>query len=773
MNKVVKYGLWTVVGVLGVAAAGAGYLVLTFNPNDYKGKIIQAVKDSKQRDLHLDGDIKLTFYPSIGVSLSKVSLSEFNKPAQFAALESAHVSLAVMPLLHKEIVVDEVLLDGVQANIVKHADGTTNLDDLLSKSPSQPKQASQPIKFDVASVTVGNTHLSYVDEGTGARYAVNDFKLTTGRLAEDVPSKITLSLGVEASQPLVKLAAVINGMLTFNLEKKLFQFAGMDVQVNGNALDIHDLKLKLNGDVSADPARKEFMLKGLALAASGVKGSDAFEAGVNAGSLGMAGTQFVGDKVAVTAKLNGAIGNISAALSLPGVQSDALSFTVSQLGLNVDVQQPAQTIKLKLSSPLSGNLQAQQFNMSNLVIAMQADGDKLPGKHVSSEMRGNVRVDALKQEVDLALAGGLLQSQLKASLGVRNFATPAINFDVELDQFNADLYLPPKAPDAPKPATTEPEKPFDLSALRKLNIDGSLRVGALQVANVKSKNVRVDVKAHGGVLRISPLSANLYDGSMSGNITVDASQATPSFAIQQVLSGINIAPLSKDAANFDTLEGHGTININVTTQGDRVSALKKALNGTLSLALADGAVKGINVAKQIREAKASLGGGSKTQAAKQDEKTDFSELRASFRITQGVAHNEDLSMKSPLLRLGGIGDINVGDNSMDYLAKATLAGTLEGQGGKDKVGGLTLPLRISGPFADLKYSLDFGAMFGDNAKQQLAAQKAALQQQVDAQKQAAAQQVAAQKQAAQQQLDAKKDQAKTQLQNGLRGLFNK
>ena len=80
-------------------------------------------------------------------------------------------------------------------------------------------------------------------------------------------------------------------------------------------------------------------------------------------------------------------------------------------------------------------------------------------------------------------------------------------------------------------------------------------------------------------------------------------------------------------------------------------------------------------------------------------------------------------MKSPLLRLSGNGDINIGNDSINYVAKATLARTLEGQGGKDSVGGLTVPVRVSGPFADLKYTLDFASMVGEATKQKVEAKK--------------------------------------------------
>lgn len=722
MNKVVKYGLLGVGGVVGLAVAGGAYVAATFNPNDYKAQIIQAVKDSKHRNLVLDGDIKLSFFPSIGADLGKISLSELNSDKPFAAIESASVSLALMPLLSKQAVVNKVSLSGLQATLIKHKDGTTNIDDLLGGKDEKKPDTAQPVTFDIASVSIAKTNLNYRDEATGAQYVIKDLNLQTGRIANGVPSKIALSVGVQANQPKLDISSQLKTTLTFDLDKQQYQLDGLDLQVAGSVLDMSNLKLEASGDANANLSTQEFGAAKFSLNATGVKGKDNFDASLDAPSLSLTKDKFSGDKLTLNAKLDSASGNIVAALSLPGVEGNAQSFKVTALTLDLDVKQPEQAFKVKLSSPLSGNFTAQQFNLSNLNIAVTATGDKLPNKSVSSEMKGSVQIDAKKQNVQANLAGGLLQSQVKAKVGVNGFADPAINFDVDVDQFDADLYMPAKSADN---KAAEPEQPLDLAGLRKLNLDGSLRIGTLKVANIKSSNVRLDVKAHRGQVNIAPLSANLYQGSMNGSVSVNAA-AIPSISINQTLSGVNVPLLTKDAANFDTLEGKGNVGLNLTMQGATVSAMKKAMNGSLSLNLADGAVKGINVAKKLRDAKAVFGKGganAQTQAADANEKTDFSELKATFKVSNGVAHNDDLSMKSPLLRLSGVGDINIGNDSMNYLAKATLAKTLEGQGGKDAVGGVTVPVRISGPFADLKYSLDFGAMVGDAVKQKVEAKK--------------------------------------------------
>jgi AsmA protein len=720
MNKYLKYGLYSVGGLVAIFAAALTYIALTFDPNIYKPQIIQAVKDSKQRTLKLDGDIKLFFFPSIGARLGQVALSEFKSEKEFASIGEARVSLAFMPLLSKQVVVDEVLLTGLKAQVIKHKDGTTNLDDLLSKSaePEQPKEASAPIKFDIASVSIGDTEFSYIDESTGAHYSVKDLSLHTGRIANGIPSKIDFSAHILANKPKVDVATQLKTTLTFDLDKGAYDVKNLNVQAKGALLDFSNLLVKL--DVPSLSLEKDDI---------SVEG------------------------VVLDTQLDAAFGKVIAALSLPSAKANAEQFKVSDLSINVDVAQPEQAFKLKLATPIVANLKTQQFNLSDLVITVNATGDKLPGKTINSELKGSVQADLGRQSIQANLAGGLLQSQIKAKFGVTNFAKPAIRYDLEVDQFDADLYIP-KSAEAKAEKTSEPEQPFDLSALKPLNIEGSLRVGALKAANVKVKQLRVDVKAKDGILKVVPFSANLYNGSIVSDIAVDASKAQPAFAANAKLSGIEIGPLLQDALNMDFVNGKGSVGINITTQGDRVSLLKKALNGALSVNLADGAVKGINLAKSARE----LGkGGDKTKGANTAEKTDFSELKATFKITNGVAHNEDLSMKSPFVRVAGKGDINIGNDSLDYLVKATLAGTAEGQGGKDNVGGLTIPVRLSGPFTDLKFKLDFGAAVSDQAKQQAAAAtdaaKAKAQQALDAQRAAA------------------KAKAEAELKKGLGGLF--
>lgn len=337
-----------------------------------------------------------------------------------------------------------------------------------------------------------------------------------------------------------------------------------------------------------------------------------------------------------------------------------------------------------------GKLKYGKTNASNININLKADGEKL-------------NLNPLSAKVD--------DSQINANLGISQFNNPAYNFDIKIDRLDADRYLTKGDPKAKSSGDT----PIDLSALKKLNATGEANIGWLKLANVKTENVNLGLKAAEGIATLSPFAANLYNGSMAGTLKVDA-RATPTIAFKQAMKGVSVGPLMVDAINNDMLSGTGTVNIDVTTAGNTVGALKKGLLGNASLNLADGALKGVDIAGSIRDLKNKVNIlGKKDASADKSKKTDFSELTATFDIKNGVAHNEDLAMKAPVLRLAkgdSRGDIDIGNEKINYTAKPTVVKSLKGQGGAelDDLAGIAIPIKITGTFADPKYGMDFAAV---------------------------------------------------------------
>ena len=349
---------------------------------------------------------------------------------------------------------------------------------------------------------------------------------------------------------------------------------------------------------------------------------------------------------------------------------------------------------------------------------------KAPPLQVKLEVDGKYRLTGGKLSGDVVVK--LDDSTIKAKFT----AAEPYELDASIDKLNLDRYLggeqPAKqaagAPQKPAPKT-EADTPVDLSALKSINAKGRIQVGALEVHGLKLADVNAQLNAQNGRVTVAPHSAKLYEGTISGEVTVDANKNQ--IALKENLSGVAIGPLLRDFAQQDKLEGKGNVTIDVTSAGNTVNAMKRALAGTAKVNLRDGAIKGINVAEILQKGRNLLGGSQSAatgqSANDKSRQTDFTELNASFAIKNGVAHNEDLDAKAPLFRLGGAGDINIGTSSLDYVAKASLVASAQGQGGaeRDRLAGLTVPVKLTGTFDDLKYEVDYRAMAGQAAKSQV------------------------------------------------------
>jgi AsmA protein len=234
---------------------------------------------------------------------------------------------------------------------------------------------------------------------------------------------------------------------------------------------------------------------------------------------------------------------------------------------------------------------------------------------------------------------------------------------------------------------------------------------------LKVEALKAELRVANGRADVAPHSAKLYQGSLEGALALIARGNR--VAVKEKLSGVAIGPLVKDLMGRDAVEGRGNVSVDLSASGPTVNAMKKSLAGSARIELADGAVKGINLTEALRKTRAAFGSKSaQQQASDPAERTDFSALSASFAIKDGVARNDDLDVRAPLVRVGGAGAIDIGASRLDYVARASVVATSKGQGGAelDHLKGLTIPVKLSGPFDAPKYEIDYGAIAGQAAK---------------------------------------------------------
>lgn len=709
--KVLKYCSYAVIGLLVLCIAALGAAAAIVDGAFVKSRLERYLKEEKQRTLTIEGDPKVRIFPVAGLSLGKTVLSEPSSDKVFVALDSLEVGVRVFPILSGEIAVDALALSGLKVNIAKAKNGQFNFQDLLAPgkaagdkpAPTDDGEKRDPPKIRIAEIRIEGAQIAYRDESTGQEVSVSEFNLKTGRLEDDAPSPIAMSVNVAGKRPDLGLKISVSGSAKMNLARQSFAFSKLEAKVAGNAASLRGLSLGVTGDVAVDGSRNLVDVNGLKVEANGTIDRDNLSLTLAAPRMEVTPAKASGSAVTGVLKIAGPQRSVNANIKIDAVTGSASALSISGFTIDVDANAQGNTVKAQISTPVLANLVDRALDLPKIAANVVLGGPMIPQKSVTLPIQASFKANMARQTLAAGVATKFDESNIQAKLTAAKLQPLIANFGLNIDKLNLDRYL---RPDGEKSGGGDP--PVDLAVLKGRTVTGKIQIGALQAQRVRLSNIKAEIKLANGKLEVAPHSANLYDGTLTGSLTADANGNQ--IAIKESVLGVSINPLLRDLADKDILEGKGDVTLDVTMAGPTVGAMKRALAGGAKVQLKDGAYKGINLGETFRKA-SSLGSKSGSQAGDKTQKTDFSEMSASFAIKKGVAHNEDLSMKSPFVRVGGSGDIDIGNSKLDYTAKATLVATATGQQGRDDAAGLTVPVKVYGTFDAVKYDIQYGALF--------------------------------------------------------------
>ena len=654
-------GFAALVGLLVVAT---GILYALFDEAAIKRQLVEQVAAKMGRQLTIGGELGLSVWPDVAVRVGQVGLSEADGQGEFLKLASARLAVAVMPLLGKRLEAKQIEIEGLTVNLIKYKDGTLNIDDLARGKPAPAaapeataRPPGQPLAIDIAGVALRKARFTWRDEASGKVSEISDLNLSTGALSGNTGSK------------------------RFSVEK---------------------LKLATQGSIGDDHFTLALETPGVLLAAGEARG----------------------DTLTFSATLENTSKKVKAKISLQDLAGSLDALAIRQLTFTLDGQLGEVAFKADLASAVNVNGKDKIIRLDKLAGSVDISSPALPMKQLKLPVDAQLTADIGRQRADLALKSGLDDVHIDLKLLLEHFSPLALDFTLAIDKLDVDRYLPPKKAGSGssvtnKAAASEAEAKIDLSALKRLDLKAVIKIGQLQAHKLKLSELDMRIEAADGRLQVAPLRAKLYGGSLDGSLAVNA--ANHEFSLRQNLRGIDISPLLKDLADKDLLEGHGNVSLDVTTHGDTVSALKRGLAGKAALDLRDGAIKGIDVAKLLRSARTML---SRKQALSgntdSSEKTAFSGLTASFNMDDGIARNNDLSLKSPIIRLAGAGEVNIGQDRLDYLAKIGVDDSLTCPGAElAQLKDITVPLRLRGPYSQIAYTLELDKLLVEVTKSQL------------------------------------------------------
>lgn len=254
---------------------------------------------------------------------------------------------------------------------------------------------------------------------------------------------------------------------------------------------------------------------------------------------------------------------------------------------------------------------------------------------------------------------------------------------------------------------------IDFSALRSVNGKLNLRAEQLIYDQVKIQPIMLQATLNGGKLNATLSKFGLYQGTGDASLAVDVSGKTPAHHVKLNVKNFDGRSFLKDAAAIDKIDGKGTVVFDLKAWGASQRAMVGSLGGTANVEFKNGAIRGVNVAKMIRNVgQGALNG---WQGGEQ-EKTDFASLGATFKIAKGQAKTDDLHLLGPLVRVTGSGTVNLPQKSLKLRVDPQLVASLEGQGGQQDVSGLGVPVMIVGPWVKPKIYPDIKGILENPAE---------------------------------------------------------
>jgi AsmA protein len=670
-----------------IVAAGFA-LTHLFDPNDYKDEIRQIARDKAHIELTLNGDIGWSLFPWLGLELHEASVATLVKPAEpFADLQMLGLSVRVLPLLRREVQMSDVRVEGLNLRLNRDKDGHGNWEDIgkvpapagatpPAATPGQPasettaavEKPPQPIRLDIDSLTVNNARVEYNDEKTGKQFSAESIQLSTGPVHDstNIPVKATAFLGT--NQPVLRVRTELTGEL--RIERALQRYKFED--------------LKLSGELAGDPLQGKTMT----FAAQG---------------------QLLLDKAANVAEWTG--------IKISANQLRALG----ELKAN----------DLDKTPQITGGISIAQFDLAKFVDSV---GQKLPAMAEGSLSKVELVSRVAATPTSIAFDNINLKlddSSFSGRIAVEDFAKQSLRAILKADTFNADRYLPPKSekaanatqtrqaevasteadamagagstplPDKPSKTAWSTERLLPVERLAKLDVDADLTFGQLTLDKLPIQNAALKATGQGGLLTLTNLSGELYNGGFAANGTLDVRPSAPVLNLQTRLNRVPVEKILESQGKNPPVKGLVTLTSNVTGSGNSQQALIDTLNGNAGFVINNGVLLNANLEQQLCKGIATLN--RKTLSGEPRGKdTPFQELKGNLTFRNGIASNPDLKVRIPGMTVNGDGDIDLRVLGMDYRVGIIVEGDTSAMPDPacqvgEKFVGVEWPLRCRGP----------------------------------------------------------------------------
>lgn len=643
-------GLFTVVLLLLIAA---NFFV---SPDAIQARVAERIKQQTGRELIVNGEASLTFLPNPEIVLTNATLKDPGTDATAIDLQMPRleVTLDLYELISQRVDARYVLFE--QPLVIVRPGSAETAPQRRSEAPAKEKSrraatenASGP-RFAKASMAA----LAATPEDDTSDVRLRDMRIEDG----------TVRILNEAGQVSREIKH-INASLAMPHIAEPLRSSG-NFQLNQKTLD-YDLTLTSAGALRADqPADVALILSSKNFKAQ-FDGTLVPVPEVSAEGVFKGTASSFKDLIAWTPD-----GGQSAKPVVPGkltskVQWNFAGATLSDMAFSLGESTGHGRAALHLDGPKPHLRAAIAIELLDLTPFLPQDDKSAPQRRAGTEPVAN------------EAAGG---------------QAPSKPNDFFTEPFPDGFPEPPSQEDpaeAMQPGAAKPKEPSPLDA------DVNVNVRKTVVSKLTIGPSALALGYRDGILTANLGGMQLYGGEGRGKLVIDQNPDVPVFSANLNLDRVNAKPFLTDAAEFDRLSGNIKVVFNLNGKGQEAETIKSSLAGNGNILVNNGAVEGMDITAIL----AQVGEGRLPQI--KGGSTEFDSLGGGFTMRQGIAETKNFQLVSQYLQVKAAGTVNIPASTMDILAHPELVAAPEGLGDAEDIVGLTIPIRIQGPFENPTY----------------------------------------------------------------------
>ncbi|OCG20614.1 outer membrane assembly protein AsmA [Gilliamella sp. App4-10] len=413
--------------------------------------------------------------------------------------------------------------------------------------------------------------------------------------------------------------------------------------------------------------------------------------------------------------------------------------------INLVVQQ---NNKKNISIDLKGNIDKNQQNISYLVHAC-VDLNQFPEQAIidlkkldfiykgvansAKELKGNIRGVFNYRQSPM-----LLKSQNLSFLINENHFTGVINADLAnkpyIDlQLNSDkidltsfLKIDKNSNNEPSTQQASPvvsnitKTDNELSFLNTFNAKAKLQIKQFNANKIVLNNIDVDMTNNNGIAIFKNISFDFAKGHIAATGVANGKQKTTLMKLNTTISNIDLNKFFNQIDTAHDLEGLFNATGDLESNSLSGSQLLTNLQGNVAIVVTNARLNNLNIQNIIQNAAAQY---SKDVMTPENQKkyTEFHKISTNAYLKKGNLELSTLNANSETLDvIDGSGRIGILKQDLDVNLNLKLLGGWNGKNEKiGKLQKLTIPLRIYGQFANLRYQIDIGKLITDTLSDKL------------------------------------------------------